>query len=61
MIVVAAPAEKVEDPAGPYVGLTFYTRDDAAMSSGGRAERTVLISNLRASRLTLLLRRERSG
>ena len=54
MIVVAAPAEKVEAPAGPYVGLTFYTRDDAAMFFGREAERTVLISNLRASRLTLL-------
>ncbi len=54
MIVVAAAPEKVEAPAGPYVGLTFYTRDDAAMFFGREAERTVLISNLRASRLTLL-------
>ena len=40
---------------GPYVGLNFYTQENAAMFFGRDTERTVLISNLRASRLTLLL------
>ena len=38
----------------PYVGLTFYTEENAAMFFGRDRERTVLISNLRAARLTLL-------
>ena len=38
----------------PYVGLACYTQDDAAIFFGRNAERTVLLSNLRASRLTLL-------
>jgi WD40 repeat protein len=52
-VVVDRPPE-VQAEAGPYVGLTFYTADDAAMFFGRESERKVLISNLRALRLTLL-------
>jgi hypothetical protein len=45
----------------PYVGLNFYTQDDAAMFFGRDSERTVLISNLRASRLTLLYAKSGAG
>ena len=46
---------------GPYVGLTAYTERDAAIFFGRDAERRVLISNLRASRLTLLYARSGTG
>ena len=46
---------------GPYVGLNFYTQENAAMFFGRDTERTVLISNLRASRLTLLYARSGAG
>ena len=39
---------------GPYVGLRPYTKEKAAFFFGRDNEQTVLISNLRASRLTLL-------
>ena len=45
----------------PYVGLTFYTEEDAAMFFGRDKERTVLISNLRAARLTLLYAQSGAG
>ena len=48
------------EPDSPYVGLNFYTQENAAMFFGRDTERTVLISNLRASRLTLLYAQERS-
>lgn len=48
-------------PASPYVGLTSYTQDDSAIFFGRDAERRVLISNLRASRLTLLYARSGTG
>jgi WD40 repeat protein len=51
---VAAPPEAAAAASGPYVGLTFYTQDKAAMFFGRESERKVLIGNLRASRLTLL-------
>ncbi|MGN6869153.1 MAG: nSTAND1 domain-containing NTPase [Solirubrobacteraceae bacterium] len=54
MTTVAAPPEAAEAASGPYVGLTFYTQDKAAMFFGRESERKVLIGNLRASRLTLL-------
>ena len=41
-------------PDSPYVGLTFFTQENAPFFFGRDAERTALISNLRASRLTLL-------
>jgi putative ribosome biogenesis GTPase RsgA len=38
----------------PYIGLPFYTQENAALFFGRDSEQMVLISNLRASRLTLL-------
>lgn len=38
----------------PYVGLSYYTEDAAAIFFGRESERTLLIGNLRASRLTIL-------
>ncbi len=46
---------------GPYVGLNFYTQENAAMFFGRDGERTVLISNLRASSLTLLYAKSGTG
>lgn len=54
MTTVAAPPEPAAAASGPYVGLTFFTEDKAAMFFGRESERKVLIGNLRASRLTLL-------
>jgi hypothetical protein len=48
-------------PDSPYIGLNFYTQDNAAIFFGRDVERTVLISNLRASRLTLLYARSGTG
>ena len=45
----------------PYVGLNFFTEENAAMFFGRDSERTVLISNLRASRLTLLYAESGAG
>jgi len=45
----------------PYVGLNFYTQENAAMFFGRDSERTVLISNLRVSRLTLLYAKSGTG
>lgn len=39
---------------GPYVGLSYYMQDNGAMFFGRDIERTVVIGNLRVSRLTLL-------
>ena len=39
---------------GPYVGLDCFHEEDAALFFGREAERTRIIGNLRASRLTLL-------
>jgi WD40 repeat protein len=47
--------------ASPYPGLTSYTQENAAMFFGRNAERAVLISNLRASRLTLLYAQSGAG
>jgi len=41
----------------PFVGLAAYDQDDADLFFGRDDERKVLISNLRASRLTLLYAR----
>jgi WD40 repeat protein len=38
----------------PYVGLTFFAEENAELFFGRDAERAVIITNLRASRLTLL-------
>ena len=51
----------VRAPDSPYIGLTFYTQQDAAMFFGRESEQTVLISNLRASRLTLLYAQSGAG
>jgi WD40 repeat protein len=53
--------QEVSAPDSPYVGLTFYTQQDAAMFFGRESEQTVLISNLRASRLTLLYAQSGAG
>jgi WD40 repeat protein len=53
--------QDVSAPESPYVGLTFYTQHDAAMFFGRESEQTVLISNLRASRLTLLYAQSGAG
>jgi WD40 repeat protein len=45
----------------PYVGLNFFTQENAAMFFGRDNERMVLISNLRASRLTLLYAQSGAG
>jgi WD40 repeat protein len=38
----------------PYVGLRYYTQDDAELFFGRDVERQIIMGNLRASRLTLL-------
>ena len=53
--------QDVSTSDSPYVGLTFYTQQDAAMFFGRESEQTVLISNLRASRLTLLYAESGAG
>jgi WD40 repeat protein len=53
--------QDVSTTDSPYVGLTFYTQQDAAMFFGRESEQTVLISNLRASRLTLLYAQSGTG
>jgi WD40 repeat protein len=50
----AAQTEAPRGLSGPYVGLTYYTEDDTDLFFGRDAETGVIISNLRASRLTLL-------
>ena len=41
-------------PASPYVGLGYYTEERANVFFGRDAERKVILTNLRATRLTLL-------
>ncbi|MBV8999229.1 MAG: WD40 repeat domain-containing protein [Solirubrobacterales bacterium] len=41
-------------PDSPYVGLGYYTEDQAELFFGRDAERKLIITNLRAARLTLL-------
>ena len=50
--VIVPPA--TAPSTGPYIGLTNFSEEHAALFFGRDAERKVLISNLRASRLTLL-------
>jgi WD40 repeat protein len=45
----------------PYLGLTSYGQENAALFFGRDAEQAVLISNLRASRLTLLYAQSGAG
>jgi WD40 repeat protein len=54
-------ARDVSASTGPYVGLNFYTQENAAIFFGRDRERTVLISNLRAARLTLLYAKSGTG
>ena len=57
-------AEAVASAVGlgcPYVGLNVFTEDDAAIFFGREPERAVLISNLRAARLTLLYAQSGTG
>src|SRR5262249_58951765 len=56
--------DTVRDPASltsPFVGLTSYTQENAPFFFGRDAERRVLISNLRASPLTLLYAQSGTG
>ena len=46
--------DTAHEPAEPYVGLDYFGEDQAALFFGRDAERTMIIANLRASRLTLL-------
>ena len=48
------PRGAVSPPDGPYVGLDCFHEEDAGLFFGRDAERTRIIGNLRASRLTLL-------
>ncbi|MBV9416931.1 MAG: ATP-binding protein, partial [Solirubrobacterales bacterium] len=41
-------------PDSPYIGLGYYTEDQADLFFGRDAERKLIITNLRAARLTLL-------
>src|SRR3974390_883237 len=52
---------EITAPDSPYVGLNFFTQENAAMFFGRDSERSVLISNLRASRLTLLYAQSGAG
>jgi WD40 repeat protein len=45
----------------PYVGLSVFSEDDAAIFFGREDERATLISNLRAARLTLLYAQSGTG
>jgi WD40 repeat protein len=45
----------------PYLGLTSYVQENAALFFGRDAEQAVLVSNLRASRLTLLYAQSGAG
>jgi len=56
--------DTVRDPASltsPFVGLTSYVQENAPFFFGRDAEQRVLISNLRASRLTLLYAQSGAG
>jgi WD40 repeat protein len=56
--------DAVRDPASltsPFVGLTSYAQENAPFFFGRDAEQRVLISNLRASRLTLLYAQSGAG
>src|SRR3954447_46610 len=44
----------MQSGAGPHVGLDFFSEEDAPLFFGRSAERKRIITNLRASRLTLL-------
>jgi len=50
----ASPAPSAAVADGPYVGLRHYVEEDAENFFGRRTESEVIVSNLRAARLTLL-------
>ena len=56
MSAVAGPRSPAGPPTdrSPYVGLTYYTENEADFFFGRDADASILIGNLRASRLTLL-------
>ena len=56
MSAVAEPRSPAGPPTdrSPYVGLTYYTENEADLFFGRDADASILIGNLRASRLTLL-------
>jgi WD40 repeat protein len=53
VVTEAAPTDHTRPPS-PYVGLSFYSAEDADFFFGRETERQVVMSNLRAARLTLL-------
>jgi len=57
----AEAAVSTTRPNSPYVGLSVFAEDDAAIFFGREPERAVLISNLRAARLTLLYAQSGTG
>ena len=56
MSAVVVPRSPVDPPTdrSPYVGLSYYTENEADLFFGRDADASILIGNLRASRLTLL-------
>lgn len=60
-MITAGAAVSATQLTSPYVGLSVFTEDDAAIFFGREPERAVLISNLRAARLTLLYAQSGTG
>ena len=60
-MTTAGAAVSATQLTSPYVGLSVFTEDDAAIFFGREPERAVLISNLRAARLTLLYAQSGTG
>jgi WD40 repeat protein len=61
MTTAEAAASATTELASPYVGLSVFTEDEAAIFFGREPERATLISNLRAARLTLLYAQSGTG
>jgi WD40 repeat protein len=60
-VTTAGPARDPGALTSPFVGLTSYAQENAPFFFGRDAEQRVLISNLRASRLTLLYAQSGAG
>jgi WD40 repeat protein len=53
-VATETPAVGGRQHESPYVGLSYFTEDVAELFFGREAERTLIIGNLRAARLTIL-------
>ena len=53
-VAAAAPEATTRLRASPYVGLTYFTEEDALFFFGREPERRIIKANLMASRLTLV-------